>query len=43
MISAYLGARFHDDPDVRRRVGQLHELEREIHGAADGRKDHAPH
>jgi ribose 5-phosphate isomerase B len=42
VISAYLSARFNDDPDVRRRVEQLHEMEQEIQGAR-GRTDHVPH
>jgi ribose 5-phosphate isomerase B len=42
VISAFLGARFATDPDVRRRVAQLHEMERESQGARD-RNDRVSH
>jgi ribose 5-phosphate isomerase B len=34
VIAAYLNARFGTDPDVRRRVQQLHEMERALPDAA---------
>jgi ribose 5-phosphate isomerase B len=36
VISAFLGARFGTDADVRRRVQQLHEMELESQGVLEG-------